>query len=234
MDDVGYSLDVAQRIIDLPGPVTLGLLPFAPSTPEVARRARAAGVEMILHQPMEPIPAPHVRPIQGTLTLGMAPDQFNALTEAAMTAIPGIVGVNNHTGSRLTQHREPMQRFMTHLARHNLFFLDSRTIGNTVAFEVAEEQQIPALRRDVFLDHFPNQRAIAAEFSRALAIADRQGHAIVIAHPHEATIRFLEAQLPSLPPNVRLVRLNDLVNLQRRVTLAQLESPEFQRRLLVQ
>jgi polysaccharide deacetylase 2 family uncharacterized protein YibQ len=233
MDDVGYSLDRAQRIIDLPGPVTLGLLPFAPDTLKVARRAHAAGIEMILHQPMEPLPSPHVRPMRGTLTVSMAPDQFNALTEAAMAAIPGIVGANNHTGSRLTQHREPMQRFMTHLARRDLFFLDSRTIGNTVAYDVAEEQQIPALRRDVFLDHFPNERAIAAAFTRALGIANRQGHAIIIAHPHEATIRFLERRLQNLPPGVRLVKLYDLVNRQRRVTLARLESPAYRRISLV-
>jgi polysaccharide deacetylase 2 family uncharacterized protein YibQ len=233
MDDVGYSLERAQRIIDLPGPVTLGLLPFAPDTLKIARRAHAAGNEMILHQPMEPLPSPHVRPMQGTLTLSMAPDRFNALTEAAMTAIPGIVGANNHTGSRLTQHREPMQRFMAHLARRNLFFLDSRTIGSTVAFDVAEEQQVPALRRDVFLDHFPNERAIAAAFTRALGIAHRQGHAIVIGHPHEATIRFLQARLKDLPPTVRLVRLSELVSLQRPATLARLENPEYPRRSLV-
>lgn len=234
MDDVGYSLDRAQRIINLPGPVTLGLLPFAPDTLKVARRAHAAGTEMILHQPMEPLPSPQVQPMRGTLTMGMAPERFNALTAAAVAAIPGIVGANNHTGSRLTQHREPMQRFMAHLARRDLFFLDSRTIGNTVAYDVAKEQQIPALRRDVFLDHFPNERAIAAAFTRALAIADRQGHAIIIAHPHEATIRFLERRLQNLPRGVRLVRLSDLISLQRRATLARLESPAYRRISLVQ
>ncbi len=234
MDDVGYSVDRAQRIIDLPGPVTLGLLPFAPDTHEVARRAHAAGREVILHQPMEPLPAPHVQPIEGTLTLGMAPAQFNALTEAAMSAIPGIVGVNNHTGSRLTQYREPMRRFMAHLAQRHLFFLDSRTTADTVAFDVAEEQRIPALRRDVFLDHFPNEGAIAAAFAEALSIARRQGHAIVIGHPHEASIRFLETRLRDLPPGVRLVTLSDLISLQRPATLARLQNPEYPHRSLVQ
>ena len=232
MDDVGYSIERAQRVIDLPGPVALGLLPFAPGTPEVARRAHAAGREMILHQPMEAIPAPHVQWIQGTLTLNMDPERFNELTAAAVTAIPGIVGVNNHTGSRLTQYREPMQRFMTHLAQRDLFFLDSRTTAKTVAFDVAEEQRVPALRRDVFLDHIPNERAIAAAFGRALDIARRQGHAIVIAHPYEVSIRFLETRLYELPEGVRLVKLADLITPRHRATLARLENPEFQRKLL--
>ena len=90
MDDVGYNVDRAQRVIDLPGPVTLGMLPFAPATLEIALRAQIAGRELILHQPMEPIPTPHARWAQGTLTLNMAPDQFNALTDAAVRAIPGI------------------------------------------------------------------------------------------------------------------------------------------------
>lgn len=232
MDDVGYNVERAQRVIDLPGPVTLGMLPFAPATHEVARRAQIAGQELILHQPMEPIPAPHVQWVQGTLTVNMAPDQFSALTEAAVRAIPGIVGANNHTGSWLTQHREPMARFMDHLARRNLFFLDSRTTAGTVAFDVATESQVPALRRDVFLDHVQEERAVAEAFDRALGIARRQGYAIVIAHPHEVSIRFLEHRLRNLPAGVRLVRLSDLISPRRPATLARLENPAFLRRSL--
>jgi hypothetical protein len=232
MDDVGYNVDRAQRVIDLPGPVTLGMLPFAPATLEIALRAQIAGRELILHQPMEPIPTPHARWAQGTLTLNMAPDQFNALTDAAVRAIPGIVGANNHTGSRLTQHREPMQRFMGHLARRDLFFLDSRTTASTVAFDVATESRVPALRRDVFLDHVQKEQAMAEAFDRALAIASRQGHAIVIAHPHEASIRFLENRLRNLPMGVRLVRLTELISPRRPATLARLENPAFLRRSL--
>ncbi|MEZ5559143.1 MAG: divergent polysaccharide deacetylase family protein [Pseudomonadales bacterium] len=216
IDDVGYSLARAERVLALPSPITLGVLPFTPEATAVARMAAATGKEVILHQPMEPLPTPSAQPMDGTLTLGMAPDRFNATVEAAMAAIPGIVGVNNHTGSRLTQNPEAMRRFMTHLARRQLFFLDSRTTADTVAYDVAREERVPALKRDVFLDHFRTPAAVAAEYERALNIARRQGFAVVIAHPHDVSLSLLEERLAELPPDVTLVGLSRLAREQNR------------------
>ena len=59
MDDLGHSLTRAERVLALPAPVTLALLPFAPATARIAARARETGHEVILHQPMEPLPLAH-------------------------------------------------------------------------------------------------------------------------------------------------------------------------------
>lgn len=225
MDDLGYSLRRAERVLALPGPVTLGLLPFAPDTAAIAARARATGHEIILHQPMEPLPAAHAVPARGTLTVDMPPDHFAAQMEAALAAVPGIVGVNNHTGSRLTQDPPAMRRLMSLLRQRGLMFLDSRTTAATVAYDMAREARIPALERDVFLDHVIEQKAMAAEFQRALEIARRRGQAIIIAHPHDATLSFLESALAALPQEFSLVSLETLISRPRPATLARLESP---------
>ena len=210
MDDLGYSLALAERVMALPGPVTLGLLPFAPATASIAARARARGREFILHQPMEPIPSRRVRHVPGTLTLDMSPERFEAQVDAALRAVPGAVGVNNHTGSRLTQDAPAMRRLMGRLAADDLVFLDSRTTAATVAYTVAREARVPALQRDVFLDHEPDAEAIEAAFRRALGIASRQGHAVIIAHPHDESLAFLEWALARLPGQFTLVSLREL------------------------
>lgn len=229
VDDLGYSLPRAERVLALPGTVTLGMLPFAPHTPAIARRALESGHELILHQPMESLPAAHARPVEGTLTVGMPAARFARTFEAALDAVPGIIGVNNHTGSRLTQDERAMRRLMEQIAGRRLIFLDSRTTADTVAYHVAREADVPALQRDVFLDHVPHPAAIDAAFRQAVDIARLRGRAIVIAHPYAVTLDYLEAALADLPADVRLTTLQNLAAPSRPATLARHENPEYPR-----
>lgn len=237
MDDLGYSLERGRRVLALPVPVTLALLPHAPATAEIARQARHSGHELILHQPMEPLPRPddgrHIYGVvPGTLTIDMSEARFHAELASALNAVPGIVGVNNHTGSALTQDAGAMRRLMGYLSQRNLMFLDSRTTAATVAFAVARETHVPAVKRDVFLDHVPTRAAIAAEFARALVIARRQGFAVIIAHPYDVSLEFLDEALAQLPPGYSVTTLRRLAERTRPATLARHESPAFPHRSL--
>ena len=233
IDDLGYSVGQSERVMALPGPVTLAVLPFAPSATEVARRAHAAGSDIILHQPMEAMPTPNRRHAEGTLTLTMPPGRFLEVFAQALERVPNAIGVNNHTGSLLTQHAKPMHRLMAQISAHDMFFLDSRTTDKTVALEIAEQWRVPAIKRDVFLDHVISAPAVEREYRRALGIARKQGHAVLIAHPHEVSLRFLEAALAQLPADIRLVELVDLLRPARPATPVRLQSPTFPRISLV-
>ncbi len=234
VDDLGYSLERAERVLALPDAVALGMLPFAPMTADIVRRARITGHEIILHQPMEPLPANRHHAARGTLTVDMSPEHFAAQIDEALRAVPGIVGVNNHTGSRLTQDADAMRRLMGHIAARNLLFLDSRTTADTVAYAMAREARIPALQRDVFLDHVASTEAIEAEFHRAVAIARRRGYAVIIAHPHDASLSYLQRTLSRLPDGVTLVPLTRLISRDRPATLARAENPASPHRSLGQ
>ena len=229
IDDVGYSLERSERVIALPGPLTIGVLPFAPHAAEAARRAGAAGKEVILHQPMEPVPAAHVHNVDGTLTLNMTAERFSTLFAAAVKAVPNVIGVNNHTGSLLTQHPEPMNLLMEQIRARGLFFLDSRTTHKTVALSIAQKWQVPSIQRDVFLDHVAERAAIASEFQRALAIARRQGHAVLIAHPYPVSLAFLEDALRNLPADLNLIGVSRLVEPRPSIALARRENPTSRR-----
>ncbi len=211
IDDVGYSFERAREIMDLPGRVTLGVLPYAPHARAIAEAAQASGTEVILHQPMEPLPEATTPPVPGTLTVGMTPERFDAQFHEALAEVPYAVGVNNHTGSLLTARRAPMDLLMANIQRRGLFFLDSRTTASTVAEATAREWRVPTVRRDVFLDNVPTRRAMARQFARALGVARQRGAAVVIAHPYPATVRFLEEILGNLPPDVQLASLAGVV-----------------------
>jgi polysaccharide deacetylase 2 family uncharacterized protein YibQ len=137
-------------------------------------------------------------PGPGALAEGMSAGEVARRTRAAIEAVPGAVGVNNHMGSRLTADESTMRAMLGVVAERGLFFVDSRTTPDSVAERVARELGVPTAARDVFLDAEGDASSIAAELERLLELARRQGAAIAIAHPHPATLELLERELPLL------------------------------------
>ena len=202
---MGYHAGRDQRILHLPGTVTLGILPHTKGAVDLATRARDFGKEVLLHQPMEARPSRWALREPGTLMVAMRPDVFTQTFEAALDRLPNVAGVSNHTGSLLTSDPAAMRRLMHIVKSRQLYFLDSRTTPATVALDMAIEAGIPASKRDVFLDNVISMDAIHLAFKQALAVARRQGKAIVIAHPYEQTVRYLEHVLYALPGDINLV-----------------------------
>ena len=208
VDDIGYNLERGRRAIALPGPIAVAVLPFAPHSTRLALAAYAASADVLLHEPMQ---ATDAIAEPGMLTANMSDAALRDTFERALADVPNAVGVSNHTGSLLTSLRGPMRALMQALHEHGLFFVDSRTTPATVARDVAIESGVPAVPRDVFLDHSVTAQDIASEFERAVAVAKRHGHAVLIAHPYDESLAFLEAALPTLSrrgvEQVRLARL---------------------------
>lgn len=194
IDDLGRSLDDLVRLEALGVPITYAVLPFETRTPEVVDWLRSRRREIILHLPMEP--GNGANPGPGALTSAMTPAELRDATAAALRAVPGAVGVNNHMGSRLSADREAMGSILQVLAGRGLFFLDSRTSAETVAYETALGLGMPAAQRRVFLDRDSSLAAIDAEFSRLLSEARRTGAAIAIGHPYPETFEVLEQRVP--------------------------------------
>jgi uncharacterized protein len=210
IDDLGYNLPLGRQALALPGPITVAVIPFTPHARTLSAEAEQAGIEVMLHQPMEgSVGRPASR---GELTLDMDEASFRAALRNALAEVPQAAGLNNHQGSRLTAHAEPMQWLMEELRDLSLYFVDSRTTAESVALEQAQAHEIPALPRDLFLDHVPQRQVIEQQFQRALSRARQQGHALLIAHPYPESLRFLAEALPELPAyGIEVVSLGDLI-----------------------
>ncbi len=195
IDDLGYELDELKPLLALGVPVTYSVLPFADHTPEVVAELRRRKAEILLHLPMEPKNGQNPGP--GALLQGMSDGELREKTAAALKAVPGAVGVNNHMGSLLSSEEGPMTAVLGVLAERGLFFLDSRTSAETVGYKVAIGLGIPAAERQVFLDDGePGAEAVHVQFERLLTLARARGAAIAIGHPHPETLAALAREVP--------------------------------------
>jgi polysaccharide deacetylase 2 family uncharacterized protein YibQ len=85
-----------------------------------------------------------------------------------------------------------------------------------VALQVAEENGVPGIRRNVFLDNSLDKKDIAFQFDRLVALAREQGTALAIGHPYPQTLAVLEQRLPRLAQQgVRLVTVRELIEQQQ-------------------
>src|SRR6202012_4856582 len=99
-----------EKAIHLPAPVTLSFLPYAVRLREQAKQAQAAGHELLLHMPMEPIGREDPGP--GALLTNLPMDELRARFEKALDSFPGFDGINNHMGSKFTAWPQGMDMVM--------------------------------------------------------------------------------------------------------------------------
>jgi len=194
IDDLGRRVADVDELEALGVPLSYAVLPFESRTPEVVSELHRYGAEVLLHLPMEGRDGANPGP--GALTLGMGQAALAAATREALAAVPGAVGVNNHMGSVLSADASSMRVVLGELVGRGLFFLDSRTTADSVAYPAARELGLAAAERDVFLDPDMAPAAIRAEFHRLLDVARRDGSAIAIGHPHPATMQVLADEIP--------------------------------------
>ena len=197
IDDMGVARAWSRQAIELPGPLTLAFMPYAPDLAGQTRAAREAGHELLVHLPMEPDDDAE-DPGPNALTTGLGEAELRRRLEWGLDRFEGYVGVNNHMGSRFTRDEAAMRVVLAEVASRGLLFLDSRTVAESVAWRLAMDAGIPAARRDVFIDNEPDGETIAAQLAALEARAREQGYAVGIGHPRPETLRVLAAWLPGL------------------------------------
>lgn len=212
IDDIGHDKTISDQLLSLDAELTFAILPHSPHQNEIAKAAHKKGIELMLHLPMEPLEYPQVDPGPGALLTSMPPDQLLRQLNRNLDAVPHIAGVNNHMGSKMTSISTQMYQIFTILKKKDLYFVDSRTSIATLCRPSARLLQIPFGQRDVFLDHLQTAKAIRRQLNRLVKIAEQNGQAIGIGHPHPITYEVLRQELPALKKKIRLVPASELVH----------------------
>lgn len=216
IDDVGYDLKLLESFLPIPVPITFAILPGVPHTTEAALLLSLYEQEILLHQPMENVLG--LDPGPGTLESSMSDDELRDHLLANIQQIPGIVGMNNHMGSKGTQDRRIMNIVLEVAQELNLFFLDSRTTAQSVAKELSSSKQLPFMERHVFLDNETTREAILDALLTGLEQASTRGYAVMIGHvwTQELADILLELYPDILDQGYDFVSLMDLLQLRPR------------------
>ena len=208
IDDLGEDLAGTDRAMALPKDVALSFLPYADATPFLAEAAKKRGHLVLAHVPMQALNGTDPGPMG--LKPGMTSIEIAGLLGWNLARVPGLAGINNHEGSQFTADRTMLAPVMAALQARHLFFFDSRTGPQSAVGVAARAADVKTAARDVFLDDDPRAPAVSAELEMLAREAKRNGVAIAIGHPHDATLKLL-AQWLAEDHGVTLVPLDQAI-----------------------
>lgn len=212
IDDIGYNLSPVHRIVRMNTPVTLSILPHCPHSKEAAHEAKLNGLEVILHLPMEPYEYPEKNPGEGALLTRMNKVEIINILKEDIESVPGILGVNNHMGSRFMESEEKLTIVFSELKKKNLFFVDSYTTNNSMGRRVAKKVGIVYASRDVFIDNNGIYKDTIEILKNLINTRNRWETLILIGHPYANTLKAMNEIRPLFKSEeINVVPLSTLV-----------------------
>lgn len=210
IDDAGRDLP-SQRVYEQMGiPLTLAVMPNQVHTAEAASEWAAAGLPVIIHQPMESVSGYGMEPV--VLLTSMSDMEKRQLLSNSFRQIPQAVGMNNHQGSKATTDRATMDVVMNELAHRGMFFLDSATNTTTAADSAAAAYGVRYARNELFVDNSTDVETIKSMIRQGARMAAGHGSAIIIGHCRPHTAEAFRQVVPELQAEgIRFVYVSDLL-----------------------
>ncbi|MCK4418544.1 divergent polysaccharide deacetylase family protein [Candidatus Aerophobetes bacterium] len=216
IDDFGYSksraVDIFLKELDIP--LTLSIIPGTEYARLIAEEAHKNGKEVMVHLPMEAEREELNHGYKWIILDKMGEKEIKLATEKAIKNIPHAVGLNNHQGSVVTTKERPMKALLEVVKEEGLFFVDSRTDPETIAFSLAQEMGIKSTSREAeFLDNEKKIDYITKQFQKLISLAKVRGKVIGIGHANITTARAIKEILTSPEgKKIELVYVSEIVD----------------------
>lgn len=219
IDDFGsFDQSGVQELLKAKVPLTCAIIPKVDNSKENAKQITENGHEIILHMPMEAhvnLPVSWYGPIY--IKNSDSPEQATQKLEECLKDFPSIKGFNVHIGSGVTRNKRLMTAIYDYAKKHNLYFLDSRTIETKATEEASSATDSIYLGRDVFLEADKNRSysGVCKRLIEGATLAKEKGHAIVIGHVGaEGGTNTAKAILDTIPEieklGVKIVPLSEI------------------------
>lgn len=207
-DDLGESLKELKRIYSLATPVTLAVIPGLRFSKNIAYIGSRCGFSILIHLPLEPKQGKNYRTNKYRfISSDLTKREINTLLKYYLNSIRIAHGVN--MGSQTTEEEKLMRHVLEAVKRKGLWFIDSATSPNSVAYKIAKEKNMVCAQNDGFLDSGQGVAAIEEKLVFLLEKAKEKGKIIVIAHPRDDTLTTLEKKLPVLKKEVEFITLKE-------------------------
>ncbi len=189
IDDIGAYNIGAYEIKKLGIPITASVLPDSPYAREEGEWLSKYKLNTLIHLPMQPKKDQnnHLN-TDKVITTESTISDIEKLINHAMEIVPLAGGINNHQGSLITADKKMISKVLSVIKEKNMYFIDSKTDFDSIAFKTAKSMNIKTAVRDVFLDHNRSYEHSVFQIKRLVKIAKKTGKGIAIGHPFESTL----------------------------------------------
>ncbi|MBM3483128.1 MAG: divergent polysaccharide deacetylase family protein [Alphaproteobacteria bacterium] len=190
---LGLNRAMTEAAIKLPPEITLSFSPYAGELGALIGEARAAGHEVMIDLPLEPISYPADDPGPDTLLTSLTPPQNIERLELVMARANAYVGFLGVMGSRFTTAPDSLRPVLSVLSERGLLFVDDRSSAESLVSDVASQLKLPHAVSRGFIDMEATRSAIDAALARLEREAKPDRPLLAIARPFPVTLQRIEA-----------------------------------------
>lgn len=202
IDDFGGDVGGVEQFLNATFPVTAAIMPFQDYSIAQDKQAFDAGLEVIIHMPMEPKKGKRSWLGPKAITTDLSNSEIMHLLEEALERVPHARGLNNHMGSKAMEDERIVRCVVNFAKDHHLYLIDSGTTARSVLPTVATKEGVPFLVRNIFLDDtLANRHHVYQKMQQFIQIAQKEHTAIAIGHvgvKGEETYAGITQALPNL------------------------------------
>jgi len=218
IDDWGYNKRNIDLALEIDRPLTISILPNLRYSKYVAQKFMKVNnvCDIILHLPLES--KSNRAAERGTIRSNMEQEMITTILEDEINSVPGLIGVSNHQGSKVSEDERTMKIVLGELKKRELFFLDSVTTSKSVCADIARDIKLRFAKRDIFLDLTDQadledfESYIRGQVQELASVALKQGRAIGVGHNKKITLKVLKDLIPDMEKKgIKIVPLKELV-----------------------
>jgi len=179
VDDFGYFNNrLVKDFLAVEVPLTISVIPGLRYSEAICEEAAKAGKEVLCHLPMEPERGGWDSGDIPLVRVSMGDGKIEEIIENALDTTPGVIGMNNHMGSRATADRRVMEAVLDVCRRRD-----------SVVREVSRKKRVRSLSNDLFIDNTDEETR--ENMRKILSLASRRGRALGIVHVKRKTLKNL-------------------------------------------
>jgi polysaccharide deacetylase 2 family uncharacterized protein YibQ len=180
---LGLNAAATRAAIDrLPAEVTLSFVPYADGLQTWIDQARAAGHEVLLEIPMEPLDYPNNDPGPSTLMANAPREAMVKRLEWLLARASGYFGVTNYLGGRFVTVDSALNNFAAALKGRGLGFIDDGSAARRAMIG------LPRASADTVVDEQLSQEQIDRQLMALEATAGKGGQAMGFGFAYPVTI----------------------------------------------
>jgi polysaccharide deacetylase 2 family uncharacterized protein YibQ len=209
-EHAGASLAELQPIYAMRRPFSLGIFPHMAYSARIAREAPSHGLVPMLHLPMESNNPADLGPVTGIVWVRMSDAEIARAVAGDLDSVPGVVGVDNHGGSRATEDPRVMRAALAVMKARGLWFEENLNSQRSVATAVARRLGLRTVQVTAYLDQ--PTADLADKVRGLIATAKRRGWAVGVGHIATGTPQVVRRLLAEFDrAGVEIVPVTDLL-----------------------
>ncbi|NEU30792.1 divergent polysaccharide deacetylase family protein [bacterium LRH843] len=217
IDDFGGNVKGIDSFLTGGIPITVAIMPFMEYSTEQAKQAHEAGLEVMIHMPMEPKKGKASWLGPNAIISGLSDQEIRRRVEQAIENVPHAKGLNNHMGSKIVENEHMMRIILEVVKEHGLYVVDSGTSSNSVIPKLATELNIPYATRSIFLDNtMSSKQHVSNQMRSLMTLAEKNKKAIGIGHVgvkgHETFAGIISALPQYKQKQVQIVPVSQLLD----------------------